>query len=247
MAVAGPGALEDPTAGGPAGAGAPPDASCPTCGSPAPAASPDASAGAGAPPDASASSPVPPGPSAGSAAPELPPEAMQRSEDKLAAVQPKGKTGPGQNRLAAVQPTAKTGNGQDRLAAVQPTAKSDATLAPGKGPMSGPANGDNVLGKSEAEALEKAMDEKMEVLTKAISAIVGRPLNKAVQGISQVRSPMGSAPAANDPSRLSKSEINEKLGAKARTEGLSKNDRSLINQYSLGQLTDLSKLSHLLS
>jgi hypothetical protein len=109
-----------------------------------------------------------------------------------------------------------------------------------------PANGGKVVvAKSEQdmeiEALRKKVTEFEGIasgLMTVVEKVISVPPRKAVTGVSQL------SKSAEDVSTLSKSEINERLGRAARTK-LSKSDRELINQYSVGAI-DVSKVKHLL-
>lgn len=110
-----------------------------------------------------------------------------------------------------------------------------------------PANG----GKTTVAKSDK--DEQIEVLTKKVAEfegitstlltvvqkVISVPPRKAVAGVSELQKN-----SAEDAKSLAKDEVNTRLNRAARTK-LSKSDRELINQYSVGAI-DVSKVSHLL-
>jgi len=133
-----------------------------------------------------------------------------------------------------------------------PAMKSDADLSmmkpSSKGGMSsnkangGPGEGAVKLGKSEDKEKISNLEQKVELMAKALHLVLGQPVRKAITGISEL-SKLGLAPAPAAEIKLSKSEITAKLTSLDQNT-LTKNDRTAINNYYNN--FEVSKIAHLL-
>lgn len=181
-------------------------------------------AGDGAPDASAPPAGAPPagGPPAASPPASAPPE-MGKAEGVLDAVAP-SKAGAGKDRLAPVAPS-KAGAGEDRLAAVAVGKKEKETEL-------------ESLKKSQAE-----METALGSLVGAVRTMLETPQRKAVTSAAE----MAFVPRTEAPAKtLSKTEILSKLNEKAKTPGLKKSDRELINQFCVGAV-DAKDIAHLLT
>lgn len=222
-----------------AGDGAAPDASASPAGPPA-----GAAPGAGAPPPAPA--PMAPGPEMGKA------EAQPDNSGGILAEAAPTRATAGKDRLAAIAP-GKAGAGKDRLAPIAPTSVSKEQMPwQKKAEMAAsPGNGGDALAparKSEDELADlKKNQTEMEAalgsLVGAVRTMLETPVRKAVTSAAE----MAFVPRTAAPEKtLSKSEILTKLNEKAKTPGLKKSDRELINKFCVGAV-DAKDIAHLLT
>lgn len=113
-----------------------------------------------------------------------------------------------------------------------------------------PANGGQMLGKSEAVALSKAQEEidalkgQVAALVKVAELTVGLPRQKAITGVAFI--PKGEDMSKAEKPALTRPEALKKLAEKARDQKLSKSDREAINSFTLNAKADLSAVQHLL-
>ena len=119
-----------------------------------------------------------------------------------------------------------------------PAMKAEKPMAQPSGSVKGTgtikANGENDMGKSENF---KTLEAQIEALTKAVSLIVERPIRKAMTGADFTSQP--------EQKLMTKSEITAKLAEKTADPKLSKNDRSLVNDFYDGRV-GFDKIAHLL-
>lgn len=96
---------------------------------------------------------------------------------------------------------------------------------------------------AQAEQLKKSEETMIQ-----LAELVAKPLRKSIKGLSDLAFIAKEGETEKKPASagLSKQEITTKLREKSRTADLSKNDRDLINQYTVGAV-DVSKIEHLLT
>jgi hypothetical protein len=120
------------------------------------------------------------------------------------------------------------------------------------------------MGKSEAFAGRKALEARVEELSKALNEqkslakandeallklteIVSMPVRKSAKGVSDM--PFIGRAAGDEPSTerkpLTKAQVDVKLKSKIRDGSLTKSDKDLVAKYAVGAL-DISKIEHLL-
>ncbi len=144
----------------------------------------------------------------------------------------------------------------DPSAVPPPAMKSDAGLGlmkpKAKGEMSsnkangGPGPGAVKLGKSEdkKDVEIAALNEKLELMAKAMNLVFGQPMRKAITGISHLPKNDGSVEDKTAEVKLTKSEITAKLKTLDYAK-LTKHDRTAINNYynkfEVGQIAHLLK------
>lgn len=112
-----------------------------------------------------------------------------------------------EERLMSVQPKGKVTNGADRLDAVAVTKSEDM----------------------------ESLKAQVELLSKAVHEIVGKPMRKAVTEIPYNGKPETSI--VQDAKPLSKTEVTAKLKSVTARRDLAKNDRERINQYYDGKIS----------
>ncbi|CAB4127217.1 hypothetical protein UFOVP75_87 [uncultured Caudovirales phage] len=222
--------------------------------SPAPSAPPDASASAAPPASPSPDASAPPAdpsasPSAdpaaspdGSADQPMDPEQLKAEYAALAPEELK------MHYLAA----------KAALMAASPGAAGDGSAAPGGPPAPASASAPSaapvvptqkkeeptvaapmVMGKSEDTAKIAELQKNVDIMSKALDLLIGTPQRKAVTSISGLNK-------SETPKSMTRPEVMAKLNEKSRDPKLSKSDRTLINQFCLGNLPDANSLAHLL-
>lgn len=200
-----------------AGAGAPPDASASAGGPPGAPPMGAPAPGAGGPPgmpppDASASAGGPPmAPPAG--APPMPPPAM-KSDAGLGLMKPKS-----------------TAAGMD---------SNKANGGPGPGAVKLGKNEEHTM-KEQDEKKIADLEQKVELMAKALNLALGQPMRKAITGTSYV--PKNDGGTDTEKPKLSKTQVTEKLKSLDQAK-LTKSDRAAINSYY--NKFEVDQIAHLL-
>lgn len=145
---------------------------------------------------------------AGQPAPTSAPAPMAPSPSPAPAPAPGGAPVIKDERLMSVQPKGKITNGPDRLEAI-------------------------AVHKSEEDF--KSLNDKVDLLSKALHEIVGKPIRKAVTEIPYNGKPQTEVNAESK--SLTKSEITAKLNTVSRNPSLAKSDRQRINSFYDGTIT----------
>jgi hypothetical protein len=121
----------------------------------------------------------------------------------------------------------------------------------GKQMPASPGNGGK-MGKSEdslkIEALEKQLTAQNDELLKLVQIVdkVTTPIRKSVKGLSDLKFIDRSEGEKKSPAaQLSKADVAEKLKERIRGGKLSKSDKEMVSQYTMG-MVDVSKIEHLL-
>ena len=238
-----PPAGDAPAPGGEASpeASAPPDA--------APSAPPEDSASPAAPPAEEGSAPADPAAEQGPMDVEglkaeysqLPPEELKMHYLAAKAAMFEVMQGAGGAAPGAPAPAPGAGAPPPPDPAAPPAMKSEVPAA--QEVSASPGNGG--MAKSEALAKSEAKFEELaaqvDLLTKALDLSLATPQRRAVTSLSFLKK----TESGEEEVQLSKSEIMEKIGEKAKDPSLSKSDRSLINGFCVGSV-DVKKIEHLL-
>lgn len=103
------------------------------------------------------------------------------------------------------------------------------------------------LGKAEKEIgeLRKQLDAQNAALLQ-LAEVVATPIRKSVKGLSDLKFIERTEESKPAPKALSKKEIQAALSAKVREGKLSKADKELVTQYTVG-VVDFTKIEHLLA
>jgi hypothetical protein len=122
----------------------------------------------------------------------------------------------------------------------------------GKQLPNNPGNGGK-MGKSEealkVEALEKQLAEQSDELLKLVAVVdkMTTPVRKSIKGVSDLKFVSRTEGDKKSPAAsLTKAEVTEKLKERIRDGKLSKSDKNLVSQYTMG-IVDVNAIEHLLT